>query len=88
VQIQDSTVLIDSDALLISAEKLAQMLDISIRTLWRLRAAGKMPAPVRLGGSVRWRAEEIQTWINRGCPEQRKSRAGSGAQKTGALCNS
>jgi predicted DNA-binding transcriptional regulator AlpA len=60
----------DQDALLVSAEKLAQLLDISIRTLWRLRAAGKLPAPVRLGGSVRWRVHEVQEWIGRGCPDE------------------
>lgn len=55
--------------LLLSAEKVAELLNISIRTLWRLRAAGKLPAPVRLGGSVRWRPEEIAAWVNNGCPE-------------------
>jgi predicted DNA-binding transcriptional regulator AlpA len=61
-----------NDGLLISAEKLAQMLDISVRSLWRLRAGGKIPAPVRLGGSVRWRTHEVQVWIDSGCPEQSK----------------
>lgn len=60
----------DDSTLLVSAEKLAQLLDISIRTLWRLRAAGKLPAPVRLGGSVRWRVDEVQAWIGLGCPDQ------------------
>lgn len=55
--------------LLLSAERVAELLDISTRTLWRLRAAGKLPAPVRLGGSVRWQFETIQTWIEAGCPE-------------------
>ena len=35
---------------LISASKLAEYLDVSTRTLWRLRATGKLPQPVRLGG--------------------------------------
>ena len=63
--------------MLVSAEKLAELLDISIRTLWRLRAAGKLPVPVRLGGSVRWRVHEISDWIEKGCPTLRKSRAGA-----------
>lgn len=54
--------------LLLSANQVAEMLNISIRTLWRLRAAGKLPAPVRLGGSVRWRIDAIQAWIEAGCP--------------------
>jgi prophage regulatory protein len=75
MQPQNTTTAIEPDSLLISAEKLAQMLDISVRTLWRLRAAGRMPAPVRIGGSVRWRAQEVQAWIESGCPEERKSRS-------------
>jgi predicted DNA-binding transcriptional regulator AlpA len=55
--------------LLLSAEKLAQILGISIRTLWRLRAAGKLPVPIRLGGSVRWRLADIEAWIAAGCPK-------------------
>lgn len=54
--------------LLLSAEKLAELLGISIRTLWRLRASGKLPHPIRLGGSVRWRACDIGDWIEAGCP--------------------
>jgi predicted DNA-binding transcriptional regulator AlpA len=77
MNLQTTTTTIESDALLISAEKLAQILDISVRTLWRMRAAGKIPPPIRLGGSVRWRAQEVRAWIEKGCPEQRKSRSGA-----------
>jgi prophage regulatory protein len=62
-------------ALLLSAEKVAELLDISVRTLWRLRAADKLPAPIRLGGSVRWRADEIVTWIAEGCPDRARLKA-------------
>ena len=51
------------------------MFDISVRTLWRLRAAGKVPPPIRLGGSVRWRMQELETWIASGCQDQLKSKA-------------
>ena len=53
--------------LLITASKLAALLEISTRTLWRLRSAGRLPEPVRLGGAVRWRREDIQNWIAGGC---------------------
>jgi excisionase family DNA binding protein len=53
--------------LLITASKLAALLGISTRTLWRLRSAGRLPEPVRLGGAVRWRREDIQKWIADGC---------------------
>jgi prophage regulatory protein len=54
--------------LLLSGKIVAERLGISMRTLWRLRAAGKLPAPVRLGGSVRWRVNEIDSWVAAGCP--------------------
>jgi predicted DNA-binding transcriptional regulator AlpA len=43
-------------------------MDISERTLWRLLSAGKVPPPVRIGRSTRWRLAEIRSWIDRGCP--------------------
>ena len=55
--------------LLLSADRVAAALDISVRSLWRLRAAGQLPKPVKIGGSVRWRHEEIKQWIANGCPK-------------------
>lgn len=57
-----------TESLLLTAERMAKLLDISKRTLWRLRSAGKLPRPVALGGSVRWKAEEVRRWIDGGCP--------------------
>jgi excisionase family DNA binding protein len=56
------------EPLLITAEELAHLINVSKRTLWRLRSAGDLPAPVRLGSTVRWRVEEIRAWIAQGCP--------------------
>jgi len=56
---------------LITADELARRLAISKRSLWRLRSAGCLPPPVRLGGAVRWRLEEIKKWIADGCPAPR-----------------
>ncbi len=53
---------------LITAAQLADMLSVSLRTLWRMRSGGRLPNPVRLGGAVRWRLEEIKQWIASGCP--------------------
>jgi predicted DNA-binding transcriptional regulator AlpA len=52
---------------LISAEKLAEMLDVSKRTLQRLRSAGAVPQAVHLGRSVKWRLQDVNQWISRGC---------------------
>ena len=56
------------DPLLISADQLAEMLQISTRTLWRLLSAGKLITPVHIGGSTRWRLEQVRKWIDEGCP--------------------
>jgi excisionase family DNA binding protein len=53
--------------LLITAKEFSKLLQVSTRTLWRLLSAGKLPKPVRLGGAVRWRLDEIKTWIASGC---------------------
>ena len=52
---------------LITAADFATMLKVSVRTLWRLRSAGQIPEPVRLGGAVRWRLDEVRKWIAGGC---------------------
>jgi prophage regulatory protein len=55
----------------VSARQLSQMLGVSLRQCWRLNAVGKLPKPVRLGGSVRWGRQEIMDWFAAGCPERR-----------------
>lgn len=53
---------------LVRAIEVASMLQVSIRTLWRLRSAGQLPSPIRLGGAVRWPIDDIKKWIAAGCP--------------------
>jgi excisionase family DNA binding protein len=57
-----------SAPLLITAEEVAGMLDISTRTLWRLVSARRIVAPLKIGGSTRWRRAEIEAWVAAGCP--------------------
>ncbi len=40
----------------------------SIRHVYRLADAGRMPRPVKLGSLVRWRRRELEAWISAGCP--------------------
>jgi predicted DNA-binding transcriptional regulator AlpA len=54
--------------LLVAAKDACQLAGVSPATWWRLRAADKIPAPVRLGGRVLWRVEELKAWIAAGCP--------------------
>ncbi len=56
--------------LAISARELARLLDVSLRQVWRLNSTGKLPKPVRLGGSVKWRRDEIVAFVEAGCPDR------------------
>jgi predicted DNA-binding transcriptional regulator AlpA len=58
------------DPVLISADDLAALMQISTRTLWRLLSAKQVPKPIRLGGSTRWRLDQVRKWIEQGCPPQ------------------
>ena len=53
---------------LLSVKDLAKVLAISVRTVWRLRSAGKLPSPVLVDSSCRWVERDIERWINLGCP--------------------
>ncbi len=59
-----------SEMRLLSAKELARTLSLSKRQIFRLNISGKLPAPVKIGGSVRWRADEIMGWIAAGCPDR------------------
>lgn len=56
------------EPVVVTAKQLAMMLQISKRTLFRMRSAGRLPKPVRVGGIVRWRLEDVRNWIANGCP--------------------
>jgi predicted DNA-binding transcriptional regulator AlpA len=56
------------EPLLIPAAELAKLLNVSTRTLWRQLSASQIPEPVRFGGTVRWRLDEVRNWIAEGCP--------------------
>src|SRR5262245_40643696 len=56
--------------LLLTARQSAQACGVSLATWWRWRAAGRVPPPVRVGGCVRWRADELRRWIEADCPQQ------------------
>lgn len=51
------------DPVLLSAADLARMLSVSVRHVWRLRDAGDLPCPMRLGKLIRWRKATIERWL-------------------------
>lgn len=53
------------ELLLIPAERVAELLQISKRTLWRILSAGKLPEPLQIGGVARWNWPDIRTLSRR-----------------------
>lgn len=63
----------DGEPLLVTASQIATLMQISTRTLWRLLSGGKIPEPLRIGGAVRWRLDDVKNWIAAGCPVPKAS---------------
>lgn len=55
---------------LLSAKEVGEMLSLSPRQIFRLRSSGKIPAPVRISGAVRWRLSDIQLFLKWNCPDR------------------
>ena len=50
------------------AKTFGERLSLSKRQIFRLNSCGKIPAPIRIGGAVRWSAEECSRWLEAGAP--------------------
>ncbi|NUP97426.1 MAG: helix-turn-helix domain-containing protein [Planctomycetaceae bacterium] len=48
---------------LLTAADLCSLLKLDARTLRVLRHEGRVPEPIKLGRSLRWRRAEIEAWI-------------------------
>lgn len=48
---------------LLTVRQLADLLQVSTRTIWRMQSAGDLPEPVRISRSVRWRRSDIDYWL-------------------------
>ena len=53
---------------LLDVDRVAGLLGVSSRQVYRLADGGKMPRPLKIGGSVRWDRQTIESWIAAGCP--------------------
>lgn len=56
--------------LVVDAKRLATLLGCALRTIWTWNAAGKVPEPLRIGGRVVWRMDEIRAWLEAGAPDR------------------
>lgn len=55
---------------LLTAKEAGQICRLSKRSWFRLSAAGRTPKEVRIGGSVRWRLSDIESWLAMNCPDR------------------
>ena len=58
------------DVLLLNAHHAAALCSTSARTWRAWDAAGKIPAPIRIGRRTFWRTEELRHWVAAGCPDR------------------
>lgn len=63
---------------LLTAKTLGEMLSLSKRQVHRLNACGKLPKPLRIGGSVRWVESIIAKWLAVGAPDRKTFEAMQG----------
>ena len=56
---------------LLTAKELGARLSLSKRQVFRLNSCGKLPAPIRIGGSVRWAESTIAQWLKARAPDRK-----------------
>ena len=62
--------LTEEPPLVVDARRLAKFLCAGLRTVRTWDAAGKLPAPIHIGGKVVWRLDEIRDWLAAGAPRR------------------
>ncbi len=50
---------------LLTLREVAELLNVSIRTVYRLVAGGVLPAPVKIGRSTRFRPDDVERCVER-----------------------
>ena len=66
---------------LFTAKELGARLSLSKRQVFRLNSCGKLPAPIRIGGSVRWAESTIARWLIAGAPDRQTFEAMQGGER-------
>ncbi len=55
---------------LLDVKSVSKMLGASKSTIYNWKDTGLLPDPTQIGGTVKWRRDEILDWIANGCPPQ------------------
>lgn len=53
---------------MITQKELARLLNLSVRTIIRMRHTGKIPVEAGLCRKVLWDQSIIEAWVSSGCP--------------------
>ena len=56
--------------LLLKSAQAAERFGCSVRTWRTWNRAGQTPPPVRIGRSLYWQPNELEAWIEAGCPDR------------------
>ena len=67
----------EDSAKLLDVQAVANMLDCSVRHVYRLSDTEQMPSPVKLGSLVKWSRAAIEQWVDDGCPTCPKTDGGA-----------
>jgi len=58
---------------LLTAQAVGEMLSLSKRAIFRMKSAGLICAPVKVGqGAIRWRQSDLEQWFAMVCPNQKE----------------
>ncbi len=56
--------------LLVDLKTVARLLGRSEQSISRDDEQGRIPRPIRLGGSKRWDLKDLRRWVRAGCPSR------------------
>jgi predicted DNA-binding transcriptional regulator AlpA len=60
----------EHNSLLLTARQAAKACGKSLRTWRSWDSGGMIPRAIRIGRSTLWRADELQKWVQAGCPRR------------------
>ncbi len=74
------------DVRLLDAAGVADLLSVSVRTVWRWSATGDLPAPGHFAhGVTRWRLAGIRRWLHRRAGPRSAHRGAADPESAGTL---
>ncbi len=54
---------------LLTTDDVASALAVSASTIRKMARDGELPQPIRVGGRLRFRADDVRAWLLDGCPD-------------------